>query len=66
MSAWLYILRLRSGTLYPGATKNLEKRYKAHLGGRACQTTKLDPPVALVHSELFQTFTEARKGVEFH
>ena len=61
MPAWFYILRLRSGALYPGATKNLEERYKAHSAGRASQTTKLDPPVALVHSEEFQTFTEARK-----
>jgi len=61
MPAWFYILRLRSGTLYPGATKNLEERYKAYLAGRACGTTKLDPPVALVLSEEFQTFSEARK-----
>ena len=61
MSAWFYILRLRSGTLYPGATKNLEERYKAHLAGRACRTTRLDPPVALVHTEEFKTFSEARK-----
>ena len=61
MPAWFYILRLRSGTLYPGATKNLEDRYKAHLAGKACQTTKLDPPVALVLSEKFETFVEARR-----
>ncbi len=61
MPAWFYILRLRSGALYPGATKNLEERYKAHLAGKACRTTKLDPPVALVYSEEFITFSEARK-----
>jgi len=47
--------------LYPGATKNLEQRYKDHLSGRACRTTTLDRPVALVHSEEFQVFTDGRK-----
>ena len=61
MPAWFYILRLRSGTLYPGATSNLEERYKDHLAGKACRTTKLDPPVALVHSEAFETNVEARR-----
>ena len=61
MPAWLYIFRLKSRALYPGATKNLKERYKAHLAGKACRTTKLDPPVALVHSEEFETFVEARK-----
>ncbi len=61
MPAWFYILRLRSGKLYPGATKNLEQRYKDHLASCACRTTTLDPPVALVHSEEFQTFIDARK-----
>jgi len=61
MPAWFYILRLRSGTLYPGATKNLEERFKAHTAGCACRTTKLDPPLKLIYSESFPTFSEARK-----
>ena len=61
MNAWFYILRLRSGTLYPGATKILEERYKAHIAGNACRTTKLDPPLKLVYSESFPTFSDARK-----
>jgi len=61
MPACFYILRLRSGKLYPGATKNLEESYKAHLPGKACRTTKLDPPVELVYSEEYDTFSEARK-----
>ena len=61
MTAWFYILRLRSDALYPGATKDLEERYKAHLAGRACRTTKVDPPVTLLYSEKFETFNEARK-----
>ena len=61
MSAWLYILRLKSGQLYIGSTTDLEQRRRDHFAGKACRTTKLDPPVALVYSERFETFTEARK-----
>ena len=61
MPAYFYILRLRSGALYPGTTKNLEERYKAHITGKACRTTQLDPPVSLVYTEEFQTFSEARR-----
>ncbi|MDY6951389.1 MAG: GIY-YIG nuclease family protein [Thermodesulfobacteriota bacterium] len=59
--AHFYILRLRSGTLYPGATTNLKQRYEDHCSGNACRTTKLDPPLKLVYSESFPTFSEARK-----
>ena len=60
MPAWFYILRLHSGTLYPGATNNLEERYKAHLAGKAGRTTRIDPPLNLLYSEEFETFSEAR------
>jgi len=61
MSAWLYVLRLKSGGLYIGATTDLDQRYEDHCSGRACRTTKVDPPVALVHSEAFGTHSEARR-----
>ena len=61
MPAWFYILLLRSGILYQGATTNLEERYRAHLAGRACRTTKLDPPKKLIYSEEFDSFSDARK-----
>ena len=61
MPAYFYILRLRSGTLYIGATTNLDQRWKEHFAGKACRTTKIDPPVALVYTEKFNTFSEARK-----
>ncbi|MBM4322710.1 MAG: GIY-YIG nuclease family protein [Deltaproteobacteria bacterium] len=61
MSAWFYILRLKSGKLYIGATTDLPARYQDHQSGKACQTTKVDPPFALVYSETFDSFTEARK-----
>ncbi len=61
MIAWLYILRLKSGGLYIGATTDLKQRYQDHLNARACRTTKLDPPLKLVYSESLSTFSEARK-----
>ena len=61
MPTWFYILRLRSGTLYPGSTKNINERYKDHRAGKACRTTLLDPPVALIFTEEFGTFSEARR-----
>ena len=61
MPAWFYILRLKSGKLYIGATTDLSARYQDHQSGRTCQTTRVDPPVALVHSEEFDSFPEARK-----
>ena len=61
MSAYLYILRLKSGNLYIGTTVNLNQRTQEHFEGRACNTTCLDPPLALIHSERYATFTEARR-----
>jgi predicted GIY-YIG superfamily endonuclease len=51
MTAWLYILRLQSDSLYIGATKDLKKRYALHRDGSAGRTTSLDPPVSIVYSE---------------
>jgi len=61
MPAWFYMLRLKSGRLYPGATTDLTNRWHRHLEGRACRTTQLDPPVAMVYRELFETFSGARQ-----
>ena len=59
--AYFYVLRLRSGALYIGATKDLEGRYHEHSEGKACRTTKLDPPLKLVYAESFPDFSEARR-----
>ena len=61
MTAWFYILRLKSGTLYPGATTDLKQRWRDHVAGTACRTTTVDPPTAMVHQEEFSTFSEARR-----
>jgi putative endonuclease len=61
MNASLYILRLKSGQLYIGSTNNLDRRFAEHAAGRACRTTKIDPPLKLVYSESLPTFSDARK-----
>ena len=61
MSACFYILRLKSGALYVVATTDLTQRYKDHCSGKACRTTSLDPPVAVVYSEELETFSDARR-----
>jgi len=60
-SAWFYLLRLKSGILYPGSTTNLSRRWQEHLSGIACRTTRLDPPVSLAYSEPHPTFSAARR-----
>jgi putative endonuclease len=61
MAAWFYVLRLKSGTLYPGATKDVAQRLRDHASGRACRTTRVDLPTGVVYREEFATFTEARR-----
>jgi len=61
MSAWLYILRLKSGQLYIGSTTDLDRRFEEHMSGRACRTTQLNPPVKLLYSEGFDSFSDARR-----
>ncbi len=61
MAAWFYILRLRSGSLYIGATTNLEERYQTHQNRLAGKTTSIDPPVSLVYSEEHESFSKARQ-----
>jgi predicted GIY-YIG superfamily endonuclease len=61
MPASFYILRLKTGRLYCGATKDIERRVKEHFEGKGCRTTKGDPPLELVYSETFDSYSEALK-----
>jgi putative endonuclease len=47
----VYMLRCRDGTLYTGATNNLERRLAAHNRGRGAAYTRARLPVTLVWSE---------------
>ena len=55
------MLRLRSGRLYPGATKNLAQRWQDHKDGKGGRTTSLDPPLSVVYHEQFDAFSAARQ-----
>jgi predicted GIY-YIG superfamily endonuclease len=60
MAPVVYVLRLRSGQVYIGSTTQLGQRLADHASGYACRTTNLDPPVALLHLETFDSFSSAR------
>jgi putative endonuclease len=61
MPAWFYILRLRSGCLYPGSTTDLARRLDEHRTGKGGRTTALDSPAGLVLQEEYATFGDARR-----
>jgi len=56
----VYLLRLRSGALYIGASEDLEQRLDDHTSGQACRTTQLDAPASFLRCEIYLTFSEAR------
>ena len=57
---YTYMVKCADGTLYTGWTNCLEKRLKAHNGGRnGAKYTKTKRPVSLVYYEGFFTQEEA-------
>ena len=57
---YTYMVKCADGTLYTGWTNCLEKRLKAHNGGRnGAKYTKTKRPVSLVYYEGFITKEEA-------
>lgn len=57
---YTYMVECADGTLYTGWTNCLEKRMKAHNGGRnGAKYTKTKRPVSLVYYEGFITKEEA-------
>ncbi len=47
----VYMLRCQDGTLYTGATNNLERRVATHNRGRGAAYTRARLPVTLVYAE---------------
>ncbi len=47
---WVYLLRCRDGSLYAGATNDLERRVAAHAEGKGGRYTRSRLPVALAWS----------------
>ena len=58
---YTYILKCADDTLYCGWTNDLEKRLKAHNGGKGAKYTRARLPVTLVYSQEFDTPIEAQK-----
>ncbi|MCX6946897.1 MAG: GIY-YIG nuclease family protein [Verrucomicrobia bacterium] len=48
MSAWVYVLRCRDGSLYTGWTNRLEMRLRAHQAGKGSKYTRSRLPICLV------------------
>lgn len=61
MSAYVYIVMCKDGSLYTGWTNDLEKRLVAHNSGRGAKYTKGRGPVRLVYSEFLATKEDALK-----
>jgi len=59
MPGWFYMLRLRSSNVYGGSTRSLKRRIEDHFAGRACRTTKIDRPIAMVYAEEYPSYKEA-------
>ena len=51
MSGWVYIVRCADGTLYTGATTDIQARIKVHNAGKGAKYTRGRLPVTLVFSE---------------
>lgn len=62
MAYAVYVLECADKTLYVGSTNNLERRMLQHnISKHGAHYTKIRRPVALVYSEEFLTFREARR-----
>lgn len=56
---WVYILRCGDGSLYTGWTKDLERRFSAHVSGKGAKYTRSHLPVELVYYESLPSAHEA-------
>ena len=57
----IYILQCVDGSLYTGASNNLEKRFLDHKNGKGGHYTRSHKPVKLIYKEQFDTQSEALK-----
>ena len=56
---FLYILRCKDLSLYTGITKDLERRFKMHMEGKAARYTRTHRPLAMVYRETCRSRTQA-------
>ena len=55
----VYIIRCRDGTLYTGATSDLERRITEHNRGTGCRYTSGRCPVKLLYRKSFRSKSSA-------
>jgi len=56
---FVYILECRDGSLYTGATNDLQRRFLAHQNGKGGNYTRSHQPRKIVYSEKIGTKSEA-------
>ena len=58
---YVYILECADGSLYTGWTNNIYKRFMAHQSGHGAKYTRSHWPLRIVHLEMYEDASEARK-----
>ncbi|MBI2309803.1 GIY-YIG nuclease family protein [Candidatus Collierbacteria bacterium] len=56
----VYILKCKDNRYYTGSTVDLNNRYQEHLLEK-CKFTKSRLPIEIVHTEKYETYSEAGK-----
>ncbi|MHC5251702.1 GIY-YIG nuclease family protein [Listeria kieliensis] len=59
---FFYVLKCADGTFYGGYTTDVSRREEEHNAGIRCKYTKTRRPVHVIHSEKFETRSEAMKA----
>jgi len=61
MAYYVYILRLRDGSLYTGIAKDVEKRMSQHMKGKGSRYVRSRLPFSVVYTEESPTCSDAMK-----
>lgn len=58
---YTYLLLTKNNKLYCGYTNNIQRRFEAHLTGKASKFTRANKPDKMVYTCAFETKSEAMK-----
>lgn len=56
---FLYILKCSDGSLYTGIAKDIERRFKMHMAGKASRYTRTRRPLEILYREACGSRTQA-------
>ncbi len=59
MSFYVYIIECKNGSLYTGFTRDIKRRYQAHVAGKAARYTRSFPPKKLAAYWCFDSKSDA-------